>query len=447
MTTAFIDESVDCAICFESFHGAHEETITLTCGHKWHLACLRQQLEHARPDRTRRLLFSGCRCAKCGTFCDHPALEHWTRRTDGLREKVDALVAEQIKVDAPEAWTAAVLIGGIAGRDAVARLLDQGRRDYAFYLCGACDEPYFGGAVECIAGGEEAELRSGEDRLCSTCSPKPATVCRTPSEHGAFHVWKCRYCCNPSRFVCYGNVHFCTECHERNTEWVKAQRNGQRWRRRDEGDSTPHLKAIPCCGDSCRHPKLEGCDKHANGSSRDCEQVYYCAWCASNPLGRNVVAEEEPGSRNFIVNPSGEDGTRGWNAIGRHNIYTKWNVETAEVPVDGNTHTNFVSSYSWCIMAQKVPLHKYVRDPSSAHIEVSAKFMGRTDCPSVFKMEAVVTNSTRRVLHRVETSELVSPVDFWEKVSLTIDPVENAHDVTMGLYGKDQRFWCHLWRG
>ena len=112
-----------------------------------------------------------------------------------------------------------------------------------------------------------------------------------------------------------------------------------------------------------------------------------------------------------------------------------------EVPVDENTRSNFVSSFQWCIMLQKVPLHRYARNPSLARIEVSCKFMGRTDCPSMFRMEAVVTNSRGRILHRTGTSELAVPADFWEKVTLTIDPVEGAHEGTMVVYGKDARFW------
>ena len=112
-----------------------------------------------------------------------------------------------------------------------------------------------------------------------------------------------------------------------------------------------------------------------------------------------------------------------------------------EIPVDDNTRSNFVSSFQWCIMSQTVSLHQHVRDSSMASLEISAKFMGRTDCPSVFKMEAIVTNSQGRVIHRTSTSQLVAPADFWEKTTLTIDPVDGAHEVTMIVCGKDARFW------
>jgi len=129
---------------------------------------------------------------------------------------------------------------------------------------------------------------------------------------------------------------------------------------------------------------------------------------------------------------------RGWQSAHGHGL---WRVENMEIPVDRSTTSNFVSSYMWCVMAQTIPLHQYVRHPSMARLEVSAKVMARTDCPSVFRMEAIVTDSQRRVIRREQTSQLDAPADFWEKITLTFDPVDGAHEVTMVVYGKDSRFW------
>jgi hypothetical protein len=81
----FQDTSTDCAICLSLL--VDEEVVELTCGgHRWHFDCLKEQLGHAQPNHhAKRLLLSGCQCAKCGYFrCDHPALEHLTRKTDEL---------------------------------------------------------------------------------------------------------------------------------------------------------------------------------------------------------------------------------------------------------------------------------------------------------------------------------------------------------------------------
>lgn len=413
---AFKDTSTECAICLAPFDDAME-TIELTCGHRWHLHCLKEQLEHAQPNHALRLLFAGYRCAKCGVFCDHESLRHLTRRTDVLRGKVDALIKEQLQVDAPQTWNKAF---------DKTNLIDEGRRNYAFYLCNSCEEPYFGGTIEC-ADQEEGELPS-EDRLCPTCAPQPHTLCRHPLQHRGFHVWKCRYCCQPSNYVCYGTVHFCQSCHDRNSERVRQQRRG--------ASAPPKLEAIPCPGGSCPFPKPTGTDCHLNGSSTSCEKVYHCAICISLPSTTDVFAVES-GSRNFIVNASGERGLHGWQQHGR----ARWHVETSEIPVNDTITTNFVSTFQWCVMSQTVQLHRVVIDPSSVRMEVSAKFMGRTDCPSVFRMEAVLLDSQRRVLRRMQTAELQAPADFWERTSLVLEPTPRAHDVVMIVYGKDQPFW------
>ncbi|KAL7515248.1 hypothetical protein ACHAXN_012647 [Cyclotella atomus] len=411
---SYIDTSPDCAICFESL--SNGETITLKCGHRWHITCIKEQLAHAQPSKTSRLLFSGCKCAKCNVVCEHPALENLTRRTDALREQVDELAIGQIKVDAPEEWARAT--------DAASKtaLLDSARRSYAFYLCGACEEPYFGGTVAC-ADQEDGERTLPEDRLCGNCTPKSVAVCEKSTEHGGFHVWKCRYCCEPSTFVCYGNVHFCNKCHERNSA---------RDARKKRGEDVSSLEAIPCPGESCTYPKKEGCIRHKNGNSFDCEQVYYCICCQT----KSNALEEQPGSRNFVVNPSGANGLRGWNF---QNM--PWKVEQMGVQVDNSTTTNFVSTYQWCVMYQSVPIHTFVRDPTAVRVEASAKFMGRTDCPSVFRMEIIATDAQKRVLQRLRTDVLNSPVDFWEKATLILEPMVGLHEVTLCIAGKDSRFW------
>ncbi len=67
-----------------------------------------------------------------------------------------------------------------------------------------------------------------------------------------------------------------------------------------------------------------------------------------------------------------------------------------ESTVDESVSCNFVSSYNWSRMSQSIPLHCVVRHSSMARVAISAKFMGMTGCPSVFKLQVVVMNSQRR---------------------------------------------------
>jgi RING-like zinc finger len=101
--STFVDDSTECAICLIAFSEDTAAAITtLKCGHRWHTDCLREQLRTALPNHSQRLVFTGCRCAKCGTYCDddhNPELQEFTRKTDGLRQRVDQLIREQLRVD------------------------------------------------------------------------------------------------------------------------------------------------------------------------------------------------------------------------------------------------------------------------------------------------------------------------------------------------------------
>jgi hypothetical protein len=189
----------------------------------------------------------------------------------------------------------------------------------------------------------------------------------------------------------------------------------------------------------------EGRDRHSNGPASDCEQVYYCAWCESSPSTGPAILE--PGSRNFILNPSGEHGLAGWtqhNSRGALGI-APWQVEASEFPPDADTATNFVSSYLWSVQSQAVPMDRVLRHP--ARIEVRCRFTGRTDCPSVFRMEALVLGNSHppRVLQSVATPELETSPDGWETARLEFpEMVDPAHcnSVVLVIAGKDRRFWA-----
>jgi F-box associated region/RING-like zinc finger len=432
----FSDMSTDCAICLGSLTDPDMEVIELTtCGHRWHLECLKEQLAQARPNPAQRLVLTGCRCAKCGVVCEHPKLKDLTRQTDALRVKVDALLKEQVLADKDK-------------NNAVA--LEHARQKCAIYLCSLCQEPYFGGTIAC-ADTAEGEVPP-EERLCVACKPQDNVPCRRPLEHRGHHYHKCRYCCRPSNYVCYGTVHFCDSCHDRNSQRVQAIRK-QQWQQRQgiiQQNNLPPaaLEPIPCPGgDACPYPKKHNQTQHANGSSADCEQVYGCAICQSSPSNNTEHAfVEPPGSRNLLQNGCGQHGLVGTiSSIGwfhfNNSRPARWQVEQSDTPLRDGVSTNFVSSFQWCVMAQSVSLRQFVRNPAQATIEVSAKYMARTDCASVFRLEALLLDQNRRVLQRLHTNILNAPPDFWERASLTLVPTAGAHEVVIVIHGKDVPFW------
>jgi hypothetical protein len=526
---SFVDESTECAICYDPLEEGTTTTrrpvITLKCGHKWHLDCIVQQIKIGSMTASNddmRLLFNGCQCGKCGSIFgedDHPDLpKDLIRSTDKLRSKVNALMDEHNLLEGLPTGVRSKRCDGSSDQDQRKEALyKKARRKYAFYLCIHCKDPYFGGTIECADGlRSQGESSSGEatralpeTRLCPACAPQSQTICRNPSEHGRYLTWKCRYCCTPSTTVCYGNVHFCDDCHDKNS------------------DGAATLEAIPCPGDSCGYPKQpreesseHGVDSnhhrsrnnfHSNGPSQDCEQVYSCVLCDS--LGGETTTNGnhhdplaiEAGSRNFLVNPSGEDGLEGWRQL---NPRMSWRVEQQgdredqiippllETPVIGRNHengttyfrppitTNFVSSFLDCGMEQTVDLSEVLRlgihNNSNTNnnegrllrgvrIEVSARYTGRTDCPSVFALEAILwddesathqrerNNNSRQHQRRRRTSppqRLSSgtleapPGVYWERTSLefVLDTISvgtewNRPMVTVRVFGKDRRFW------
>ena len=397
----------------------------------------------------KRLLFNGCQCGKCGCIFgeeDHPDLpKDLLRSTDKLRSKVHSLIDEHNLIQENP---------GINAKQEM--LYKEAMRKYAFYLCGHCKDPYFGGTIECADEISSQSSSNPETRLCPACAPQSQTICQNPSEHGRYLVWKCRYCCRPSSHVCYGNVHFCNDCHDKHSSGAK-------------------LEMISCYGDACPYPKQGDSKKHSNGSSPDCEQVYSCVLCDS--IGNSRTSDPlaiEAGSRNFLKNPSGQEGLNHWR---RFQGQIPWIVELhdnqeipslLQTPVLGSDDrlpiaTNFVSTFRTCAMAQTVDLRNVLRlgsnsVPRNVRLEASARYTGRTDCPSVFELRAVLHekpvkangNSTRPQIippQRKRSGTLEAPPGvYWERASLEfeLDTTGNVWKrpmVTVAVLGKDQRFW------
>eukprot|EP00548_Thalassiothrix_antarctica_P006276 CAMPEP_0194141306 /NCGR_PEP_ID=MMETSP0152-20130528/10727_1 /TAXON_ID=1049557 /ORGANISM="Thalassiothrix antarctica, Strain L6-D1" /LENGTH=104 /DNA_ID=CAMNT_0038839877 /DNA_START=117 /DNA_END=428 /DNA_ORIENTATION=+ len=101
-----------------------------------------------------------------------------------LREKVDALVREQLRIEGENNNTKD------EDEEESSSLVENSRRNkYAFYLCKSCKDPYFGGTIECADVNEEDVYEN--DQLCPSCSTatQPTLQCRNPLQHRGFHVW------------------------------------------------------------------------------------------------------------------------------------------------------------------------------------------------------------------------------------------------------------------
>lgn len=404
------EDEDDCAICLYPL--SEQETIRLSCGHRWHIACVQDQVRHAAPNPARRLVLNGIRCALCKAVCTHAAIDAAVEPTAALQRQVDELIVDQIVADdlcnAPAVRNPTSTFHG--------HVLEYARSIYAFFLCGLCDKPYFGGLVSCNDVYDQ-DLPV-DDRLCPVCSPRSSALC-VDSVHRASFVWKCRLCCRVADFVCYGSTHLCASCHSR-----------------DDGTRHRGVLAIepePCPGPACRRAPLpHGVARHVNDQGVQGELLLRCGVCASSP-GGTVALRAQRGSSNMLFNPDGAHERRGWDGKG-------WKVETSEVPF-GSSLTNFVSSHYMGYMSQTVDLSTFVRRPDAVRIEVSARYLRRTDCPAEFSLHAALYDRFLNRVAQFATPKLDAPAEFWEYVHHVFEPTARARYAVISVHGRDKRFW------
>eukprot|EP00877_Chromochloris_zofingiensis_P013446 jgi/Chrzof1/8355/Cz03g07110.t1 len=154
----------------------------------------------------------------------HHALTAVLQRPLELREQVVVLAKRRLKMDGLVKTEVDLQPGGkFDGRPA-----DYAIANFLFYECSKCNQPYFGGAKDCMAAAERsgAGAFDASQLMCGSCS---ALACAEKcKKHGSQYVeWKCRYCCNIASWFCFGTTHMCTKCHEKANLW-QPQQNGHR---------------------------------------------------------------------------------------------------------------------------------------------------------------------------------------------------------------------------
>lgn len=437
----FQSGSDECAICLDELKLG--VCIQLECGHIWHFACLRDQLRVGQPNKARRLQFTGCCCGMCGQFCEHEKLRDILSVVSTLKTQVSAMALDQARVDQLAESTAVTTVGDAYYN----KVLEYALHIYAFYLCSICENPYFGGTVTCGENNDDVDIPAAE-RLCPNCNDRGGVVCQD-NTHQAFYVWKCRYCCSEAKLFCFGNVHFCTECHARSSTLPRG------------GKLEP--KACPGRGQcTSAWPFPTGKNHHENGPGVQNEQLLHCAQCASTPTtaaharngdgtaGNSMESATERlmmdlhlrRSPNMVFNPDGALGTTGW--FHQEDRFRPWSTEPiGGIPIH-NCTTNFVSTFVWCNAVQLIDLGKFLHHPGQFKIEVTSRYTARTDCPSVYRMIVKVLVSrgpTLRVAKGYDTEVLSAPQDHWALAKIVTEPVANATHLVVEHYGKDEKFW------
>lgn len=111
---------------------------------------------------------------------------------------------------------------------------------YAIYPCFKCRDPFIGGKVSCEREAEMNNQNNGEafkpeDYVCMKCSDIKKCV-----YHGTEGmIFKCRFCCNLSVWFCFGNTHFCDQCHSKQVGNRQYAVTKELWTHCQGGDRCP----------------------------------------------------------------------------------------------------------------------------------------------------------------------------------------------------------------
>eukprot|EP01083_Nonionella_stella_P135347 411745_1 len=241
-----------CNICYvEGLEQA--PCIKMKCGHIFHRHCCVEKLNKKWPST--RITFGFMKCPLCPEAIGHPSLANELRDLLRLRDKIKAKSVFRLKVDG--------LLKDKKLTDPASKWFGKpeefAMNSYAYYNCFKCKKEYFGGRRDCEQNAD-AEGRPPEEFVCFDCADISVRACAKP-DHREYHLYKCRFCCSPAVWFCWGTTHFCDPCHaDRPWDRVKWGRN-----------RFPQCPGPNVC-------KL-GMEHAPNGSEKNCEQSLGCAMC------------------------------------------------------------------------------------------------------------------------------------------------------------------------
>lgn len=98
--------------------------------------------------------------------------------------------------------------------------IKYGMSKFSYYICEECNKPFFAGLKHCT----DINTDEVQQNLCLECQYKNGTI-KECEEHGLEYLqFKCRYCCNISKWTCYNSVHYCDNCHKNMKEINKKSK-------------------------------------------------------------------------------------------------------------------------------------------------------------------------------------------------------------------------------
>ena len=207
-----------CKICFTEGLGS-APVVLLTCGHYVHYHCIKKRLETKWIGP--KITFNHCLCPTCNKWDDCPyvhSLKKLININKKLYENIKEMSLKRFKIE---------------GLDKDPRLTDVNSPWYnkkeefamkrlSFYMCYICKKPYFAGRREC---GNDPNMNNEDpnkdydpkDCVCGKDANLSGIqgVTNCPKHGKDFIEYKCKFCCKIASWFCWGNTHFCDDCHRR----------------------------------------------------------------------------------------------------------------------------------------------------------------------------------------------------------------------------------------
>ncbi|KAJ5070236.1 e3 ubiquitin-protein ligase mycbp2 [Anaeramoeba ignava] len=199
-----VDGTEYCMICGCSFL-KNEPSVCLDCGHTFHYLCIKGKLEAGWTSE--RITFTYAKCPLCKTWISSPQITDLIKPVNDLLAKMKDKVKKRLEYEG-------MMNDKVLKEDFKGDWFEYAMKELSYFQCYKCKEPYFGGKKVC-QGERQAEFKE-EELICPSCSSGDnPQVCPT---HGTeFIQWKCKFCCNMAIWFCWGNTHFCEECHKKST--------------------------------------------------------------------------------------------------------------------------------------------------------------------------------------------------------------------------------------
>ena len=199
-------EEDDCIICFTELRS--QPWIESECGHIFHYKCI---MDRIKSEYKSYITLTHADCPICNAelkfqLQDYTDSNYFVKinqiRTDLFYRIKTHLKSEDIDLPAD-----------IDAENQHA-LVNFGLSKFNYYNCHKCKSPYFGGKREC---GEQPDVPK-DSLVCLGC-----IGCKI---HGGEHmIFKCRFCCSPATWFCFGHTHFCEPCHNIPWEIVAGDNN------------------------------------------------------------------------------------------------------------------------------------------------------------------------------------------------------------------------------